>query len=123
MPTLYVYLYQDGAITSFADLSGQELSSIARASGMELDTDDDEEYAKVSVSDDEFSELAGKRTEIKPRQYGLRAWKGRVQLEFLASPIGDMVDRAKAAQGGKRGTRKRKTKTRGKKLRKTTRRR
>lgn len=86
MPTLYVYLYEDGKISPFGDMSGQELQSIERESGMDLDSDDEEDYATVSVTDEEFSSLAGKKIDIEPRQYGLNPWGNRVQLQYLASP-------------------------------------
>lgn len=168
MPTLYVYLFENGKEDSFAQLSGQELESIQDATDMEFDTDhyDDEDkpldYATVSVSDEDAARLLGKRITITPEQYGLHKW-GKVELLFLASPNRHARARAKAAQGlfelgpkgiprlnpdveskvgefltGERGTlgqqrrklkiavtgkeggtRKRKTKTRGKKTRKT----
>jgi len=117
MPTLYVFLYEDRAKRSFAELTGQEISSIADTISRYGDLDaGDEEYAVIDVSDADAQKLSGKKIPVRPDQYGLHEW-GNVELEFR--PTDDMdVDGGRKKRKTRKGKKSRKGKKASKKTRK-----
>jgi hypothetical protein len=95
MPTLYVYLYENGKKRSFDSLSGQEMSSIEDAlrglgDDVNLDVVEDDDgniadYAKVEV---EKSPRLNKKIQIRPENYGVSKWGKKMEVEYRTTTGG-----------------------------------
>jgi hypothetical protein len=121
MPTLHVFLYENGAKGSFAGLSGKEIEAIADevVEYGDLDAGGDEEYAVIDVSDAHAQTLSGTKIKITPRQLGISPWANVVELEFRSAEDMDVDGGRKKRKTRKGGRKTRKGKKASKKSRKT----
>jgi len=119
MPTLRVFLYENGRKGSFAGLSGKEIEALGEQVDEYGDLDvGDEEYAVIDVSDANAQRLSGNKIRVRPRQLGLSPWADLVELEFRSSDDMD-VDGGRKKRKSRKGRKTRKTKKSTKKTRKT----